>query len=159
MDAPDAAAVISESLDEMSVGDDSRFLVNGNEEVSLIIGAAGFAFGFDLPVSGRGIGERGGELVGGKAEFDGNFGADEIGEAVVVESDCVFVKFVADDLGPEVFSRAGGGVAFVDAAQGEGKGIDGGEMARCSEACAQGAAEKIRELVVGEEAVAVAEQV
>jgi hypothetical protein len=159
MDATDGAAVISGSLDEMSVGNDSRFLVDGDEKVGLVICAAGFAFGFDLPVSGRGIGERGGELVRREAEFDRDFRADEIGDAVVVESDHVFVEFVADDLGAAVVACAGGDVAFLDAAQGEGKGIDCGEMARGAQAGAQSATEKIRELVVGEEAVAVAEQV
>jgi len=159
MDAADAAAVISGWLDATGGGDDSRFLVDGNEEPSLIISAAGFAFGFDLPVRGRRIGERRGELVGGETEFNGNFRADKIGEAIVVESDCVFVKFVANDLGAAVLAGAGGDVAFLYAAQGEGKGIDGGEMAWGTEACAQSATEKIGELVVGEEAVAVAEQV
>ena len=159
MDAADVATVISGPLDATGDGNDSRFLVDRNEEIGLVIGAAGFAFGFDLPVSGRGIGEGGSELVGGEAEFDGNFGADEIGEAVVVESDHVFVEFVADHLRAAVLAGAGGDVAFLNAAQGEGKGIDGGEMARCAQACTQGAAEKIRELVVGEEAVAIAEQV
>src|SRR5882757_2830833 len=98
MDATDVAAVISKTLDAAGGANDSRFFVNGNEEVGLVIGAAGFAFGFDLPVGGRRVGERSGELVGGEAKFDGNFGADEIGQAVVVEGDGVFVEFVADDL-------------------------------------------------------------
>ncbi len=70
-------------MDAAKDGNDSGFLVDGDEEVSLVICAAGFAFGFDLPVSGRRVGERGGELVGGEMEFDGNFGADEVGEAIV----------------------------------------------------------------------------
>src|SRR5882724_6250191 len=159
MDAADVAAVISRSLDAAERGNDSGLLVDGNEEVSLVIGAAGFAFGLDLPVGGRSVGERCGEFVGGEAELDGNFGADEIGEAVVIEGNDVFVEFVADNLGAAVVAGASGHIAFLDTPKGEGKGIDGGEMARGAKASAQGAAEKIGELVVGEETVAVANQV
>src|SRR5713101_111179 len=122
MDATDAGAVIPRTLDATDSGNDSRFLIDGNEEVGLVIGAASVAFGFDLPVGRRRVGERSGELVGGQAELDGNFRADEIGEAIVVESDDVFVEFVADDLGAAVVAGAGGDVAFLHAAQGEGKG-------------------------------------
>src|SRR6266481_5166687 len=159
MDAADVAAVISRSLDAAEGGNDSGLLVDGNEEVGLVIGAAGFAFGFDLPVGGRRVSERTGQLVGGQTELDRNFGADEIGEAVVIEGSEVFVEFVADNLGAAVVAGASGHIAFLDAAQCEGKGIDGGKVARGAEAGAQGAAEKIGELVVGEETVAVAKQV
>jgi len=90
-------------------------------------------------------------IVDGQTELDGNFGADEIGEAVVVEGSDVFVEFVADNLGAAVVASASGHIAFLDAAQCEGKGIDGGKVARGAEAGAQGAAEKIGKLVVGEE--------
>src|SRR6266481_2590566 len=159
MDAADVAAVISRSLDAAEGGNDSGLLVDGNEEVGLVIGAAGFAFGFDLPVGGRRVGERCGEFVGREVELDRNFGADEIGEAVVIEGSDVFVEFVADNLGAAVVAGASGHIAFLDAAQCEGKGIDSGKVARGAEASAQGAAEKIGELVVGEETVAVAKQV
>src|SRR6266849_4780181 len=140
MDATDAAAVISGTLDATDSGNDSRFLIDGDEEIGLVIGAASFALGFDLPVGGRRVGERSGELVGGETELDGNFRADEIGEAIMVESDDVFVEFVADDLGTAVVARAAGDVAFLDAAQGERKGIDGGEVARGAKTGAKGAA-------------------
>src|SRR5258708_5728687 len=103
MDAADVAAVISSFLDAAERGNDSGLLVDGNEEVGLVIGAASFALGLDLPVGGRSVGERCGEFVGREAELDGNFGADEIGEAVVIEGSDVFVEFVGDNLG------AGGG--------------------------------------------------
>ena len=146
-------------MDAAAARNDSRFLVDGDEEVGLVVGAAGFAFGFDLPVGGWRVGKGSGELVGRETELNRNFGADQIGEAIVVESDDVFVEFVADDLGAAIIPRAGGDVAFLDATQGEGERVDGGEMVRSPQTGAQGAAEKIRELIVGEEAVAIAEQV
>src|SRR5258708_40027179 len=106
MDAADVAAVISSFLDAAERGNDSGLLIDGNEEVGLVIGAAGFAFGFDLPVGGRSVGERCGEFVGREAELDKNFGADEIGEAGGIRSSELFVKFVADNLGAAGWVRA-----------------------------------------------------
>src|SRR5258708_32552536 len=127
MEDADVAAVISRSLDAAERGNDSGLLVDGNEEVSLVIGATGFAFGLDLPVGGRSVGERSGQLVGGQTELDGNFSADEIGEAGVIEGSDVFVEFVADNLGAAGVARATGGAGVFGATQGGGKGIEGGK--------------------------------
>src|SRR5258708_39287114 len=108
MDAADVAAVISRSLDAAERGNDSGLLVDGNEEVSLVIGAAGFAFGLDLPVGGRSVGERSGQLVGGETELERDFGADEIGEAVVIGGGGGFVEVVAEQPGAGDFGRGGG---------------------------------------------------
>src|ERR1700739_4187417 len=71
----------------------------------------------------------------------------------------VFVEFVTHDLGAAVVSASRGHILFLHATERESKFIDARHVPRRPETYSQRLAEKIRELVVVEEAIAIAHEV
>ena len=76
---------------------DSARVVNGNEEVGLVIGATRRAFGFDLPVCGWCFGQQCGVLICGQGEFEGDFAASEAAKVVAGKREGLLVEFEAND--------------------------------------------------------------
>jgi hypothetical protein len=133
-------------------------LVDGDEEESFERAAVGFGISFDFPVDGRSRGECGCGLRFRQSEFNGDFVPRASAKFYAAQGFRIAAEFEADDLGFAIVAAAARDVSLPDAAKRERNFLEIGKMVWHSQARAQRAAEVKREIVVGEESVAIAEQ-